>query len=60
MVRKIEPVVNLLFLKNLYYCVEHPHLKYEILSWVIAGKILINNLNKIHYKTLDFMRKKEK
>ena len=49
-IRKIELVVNSLFLKNLYHCMVHTHLKYGILGWGNAGKILIINLNKIHSK----------
>ena len=38
-IRKIEPIINSLFLKNLYYCMVHNHLKYGIFSWGKARKM---------------------
>ena len=37
----------------------HTHLKYGILRWGNAWKTVINNLNKMHSKVLDIMKKKE-
>ena len=37
----------------------HTHLKYGILRWGNVWKTVINNLNKMHSKVLDIMKKKE-